>query len=589
VASPERNLDDHIQLLQRQEFIFEKTILPDLEYMFRHALTKDVVYEGLPESRRRAFHERVAEAIAQLGILVQDEKLPLLATHYQKTANHAKALEYALAAGERARHLYANREAAVRFREALDLLEQQPTEDKAQKLQVLETLGDVHTMLADFEAAEQYYARAVEESASPSLRARLLRKRGDLCQARGRYAQARTHYRAAEKALEEVDDAAEQLHLWLALAHMERSRGALEPASAACLRALSIADRVDSASTAHLYLELGEIERERGRLGTAAGYLEAASGLWEQIGALEKQALVATALADISFNRGDLSEALRHLEKARDVQQRVLDRQGLATTLYAMGRVRSAMGELAVAIDHYTKAVAIATEIDDRLLAANCMLQLGIAHLDRGEVERAQRHVARAYDEYKKIRNWRGAAHALVARARVLRVTGERDQAQSSLLRAAKLADEMDDPWLRGQIAILDAEIEEGSGRLDRAEERVTTGITMARDLSDARLAARGERILGRIRAQQSRSKEALSLLLNSAETLRRSGAQIDAARTALDFVIAAQAAPEDSAQTVEEMLHFALATFDRTGSSRDLQTARSIAQRLHSAGSVSA
>jgi hypothetical protein len=107
-------------------------------------------------------------------------------------------------------------------------------------------------------------------------------------------------------------------------------------------------------------------------------------------------------------------------------------------------------------------------------------------------------------------------------------------------------------------------------------------GIGMARDLSDLRLVARGERILGRVRAREGRLKEALSLLSSSVAMLRRSGAQVDAARAALDYVIAAQGVADgNNYQTTQELLGYAIETFDRTRSTRDLQIAQIIAQRV--------
>jgi adenylate cyclase len=582
IAGAERGVQQHLQLLQSQEFVFEKSRLPELEYTFTHALTQDVVYHGLPEARRRVLHERVAQAIETLGISVASEQLALLAVHYEQTANREKALEYALAAGQWSRQRYANQDAVSHFLHALEILEQEPKSDQAKKLTVLEALGDLYKLLGDFEEAYSYYSRAREESTAPSDRARTWRKLGDLAESRARYAEALDNYREAEKALATVDDPAEQVNVWLAVARMDRSRGALEAAAPTCLRALSLASSVDAMTRAALYFELGEVERERGHLRGASEYLQAAEGIWDKMGSLQKKALVYGALADVAFNRGELAEALKHFERALDAQRRILDRHGMASTLYGIGRIRVAMGELDAAVTCYTEALAVATEIDYRYLAANCMVQLGTIYLERGDVERAQELIAKAYVTFKQMRNWRGAANAQVARARLLRAQGDPDHARTVLRRAWNLADEMNDPWLRAQVSISEAELEEETGRLDRSAERAVAGIGMARDLSDLRLVARGERILGRVRAREGRLKEALSLLSSSVAMLRRSGAQVDAARAALDYVIAAQGVPgSNNHQVTRELLGYAIDTFDRTRSTRDLQIAQMIAQRV--------
>lgn len=591
VAGASATLADHLDALQRQDFILEKSILPELEYMFTNSLTQDVVYQSVLEARRKVLHEKVAQAIESLGITLSAEQLPLLAVHYEKTANREKALEYALAAAERSRELYANQDAITHFLQVLEIVEEEPERYGGKRLEILESLGDLYELVGQFKDGESSYSRAAEEATEPSDRARLLRKLGDLSEMSGRYAEASNRYRDAEVALAEVDDPAERVQIYLAVARMDRSRGALETAAQTCLRALSLAGRAGDTVSAHLYFELGEVERERGHLRSASGYLQAASSVWEQMGALEKQALVNGALADVSYNRGELADALSYYQKALDTQQRVLDRQGMATTLFGIGRAVLALGDDAAAVERFSEAMSIAQEIGAQLLVANCMLQLGSIHLERGDIAQAERlilggreadgvRVRGAYDEFKKMRNWRGAAYALVAEARVRAVQGRTEDARRALHRAENLGSEMNDPWLQTQVDVGMAELEESAGNLESAGERALAAISRARSLSDPRTVARAERILGRVRARQGERKEALLLLSNAADSLRRAGARVDAARAALDYAVAAQGMPE-AAETARTMLTFALETFEHCGSERDLQIARSIAGRM--------
>ena len=235
------------------------------------------------------------------------------------------------------------------------------------------------------------------------------------------------------------------------------------------------------------------------------------------------------------------------------------------------------MGELDRTNDCSNEALVIGREIDDRLLVANCVLQLGMSYIEQGELERAEDLVEQAYTGYKRIRNWRGAARALVRRARLLRLNGQIDPARAALRRATGLTDQMKDPWLQIEIEIERAQIEEEAGLLSEAAQQSASAATAARDLSDPRLGAIGERILGRVRARQGHRKEALDLLRNSAYALRHSGARLEAARAALDYaVVAGEGEPAAAA-----MLSFALKTFERTQARRDLELAREAPMRL--------
>ncbi|GAC1468882.1 MAG: adenylate/guanylate cyclase domain-containing protein [Chloroflexota bacterium] len=561
--------EEHLWYLCRHGFLVERRSVSGLEYTFKHSLTRDVVYTGLLTQRRQMLHERVAEALETADGEASGDRLSLLAVHYEKTSNRLKALQYALAAGEHWRKLSANEDARRHFQRALDWLDDD--DSRPRRAYVLEVIGDLSELMARFEEASDHYTRALGEYTATTDVARVLRKRGDVAASCGRYPEALTQYRRAEEVLDTTDDPDALVSIWLSRARVERSRGARQVAADMCMKALVLAPRVLEDMRASLYMELGEIEREQGHLRTAFGYLEAAAAVWEKKGALDKQALVTCSLADVPFHAGDLPRAQEILRTALDIYRRMLDPQGIGSTLAAMGRTRLAMGELQHAVECSSEALAIADEIDDRLLATMCLLQLGAAYVELGELERARDCIDQAFTRSKKIRNWRGAAQALVVRARLLRVQGHLDLARAALRRAAGLADEMMDPWLQFDIDMEQAQLEEINGSMREAERRGVAAVAAARDLSDPRLAAIAERIVGRTRARTDHWKVALELLANSTAVLRQAGALLESARSARDFVaIAGEGEPESAA-----MLEFARMTFERVGSTRDLDMMR--------------
>ena len=61
-----RTLSTACLRLQRKEFLYEQPAFPEVEYIFKHALTQEVAYSTVLHERRKALHERTAQAIEAL-------------------------------------------------------------------------------------------------------------------------------------------------------------------------------------------------------------------------------------------------------------------------------------------------------------------------------------------------------------------------------------------------------------------------------------------------------------------------------------------------------------------------------------------
>jgi class 3 adenylate cyclase/tetratricopeptide (TPR) repeat protein len=112
--------------LQGLEFIYEKSLFPELEYIFKHALTQEVAYNSLLINRRKEIHAKIGKAIESLYRDNLEEYYELLAHHYLRSDNKQKALEYLDLANQKAIELNAMEEAKVNFDEAMQLLDGLP-------------------------------------------------------------------------------------------------------------------------------------------------------------------------------------------------------------------------------------------------------------------------------------------------------------------------------------------------------------------------------------------------------------------------------------------------------------------------------
>ena len=127
-------LKSRLLKLQGLEFISEKRLFPELEYIFKHALIQEVAYNSLLQKRRRDLHERIGDAIELLYPDRLEEYYELLAYHYRRSDNREKALEYLEKANEKSIDFSAASEAIAFFDEAMNILDIMPdTEENRQR------------------------------------------------------------------------------------------------------------------------------------------------------------------------------------------------------------------------------------------------------------------------------------------------------------------------------------------------------------------------------------------------------------------------------------------------------------------------
>ena len=87
--------------LERLDLIRTRVLQPDLEYIFKHALTHEVVYNGLLKKDRKEIHERIGLAIEQLFSDRLPEFYETLAHHFSKGKSVVKAADYLAKSGEK--------------------------------------------------------------------------------------------------------------------------------------------------------------------------------------------------------------------------------------------------------------------------------------------------------------------------------------------------------------------------------------------------------------------------------------------------------------------------------------------------------
>ncbi len=158
IAEEERELDAHLLTLQREQMIRTRARIPELEYIFKHELTREAAYNGLLKAERRSFHRQVAVALERLFPDRAEEQVTLLAYHWEQAGDSDKATKYLLRAGDHASLLYSHQEAIDFYQRALALLRE--LGDHERTARTLMKLGLAYHTAFDFKRARKAYEEA---------------------------------------------------------------------------------------------------------------------------------------------------------------------------------------------------------------------------------------------------------------------------------------------------------------------------------------------------------------------------------------------------------------------------------------------
>jgi tetratricopeptide (TPR) repeat protein len=154
----EHTLLDHLARCQAAELIRQVQADPDLEYWFKHALVQEAAYESLLKSARAELHGRVAESIERTAVSGREADAAVLAMHFEAAGLDARALPFAIAAADRARHTYAHPEALAFYDRSLAMTDRLQDPSLATQVRMIYVhRGRVLEVMGDHLAAEANY------------------------------------------------------------------------------------------------------------------------------------------------------------------------------------------------------------------------------------------------------------------------------------------------------------------------------------------------------------------------------------------------------------------------------------------------
>ncbi|MEE9611972.1 MAG: hypothetical protein V3W19_12005, partial [Desulfatiglandales bacterium] len=172
---PEQELLPHLSVLKDSELLYERGIYPETTYIFKHALTRDVVYESILTRKKKNLHQEIGNAIEELYADRIEEQFELLAHHYALSEHWEKAVQYGRLAAEKAHKLSQFQQAVTIYEQTTEWLLKLPENNIRQESLVDIWLGICWSNigLGQFQEAEEVGLQAETTAKVLGDRARL--------------------------------------------------------------------------------------------------------------------------------------------------------------------------------------------------------------------------------------------------------------------------------------------------------------------------------------------------------------------------------------------------------------------------------
>jgi class 3 adenylate cyclase/tetratricopeptide (TPR) repeat protein len=353
MGMPEQELLSHLSALKDSELLYERGIYPQSTYIFKHALTREVVYDSILKNTKRRLHNEIGGAMEELHKDKLDEYYTVLAEHFIAGGSYDKAVGYCRL-GER------KGEKAASFSDAISYAQKRVVclEKLPQTEDVLRKLVDARTTLALYitEINHPIDAKeAVEPVVDLALRLGYKRRISQIYTILGWYSSAvEEDYPRANRYLTDALRIAEELNDILSLAFANLWLGFVLAHNCEYERAsYHLGKALDINTAAHNLWGIAIIKswaacwayNLQGKVNLGFNESSEAVQIAEESGDIMSKAFGYTYHGNSCYCKGYLGKAEEHLVKGTDFFKRISDPGNHASSYLWLGETCFSMGK----------------------------------------------------------------------------------------------------------------------------------------------------------------------------------------------------------------------------------------------------
>jgi tetratricopeptide (TPR) repeat protein len=421
--------------LQRAELIYEQPAMGDIEYTFKHALTREVAYNSVLVERRKVLHERIGTAFESQYANTLDDHVTELAYHYTHSGNATKAVEFCLRACRQTTEHGSFSDAVSHFETGLEILQKLPDDERCAELEL--ELRDVgHLALLTTEGASHRVRESSERAIALCQRTGVNWKKAWSILLTASFAETNRDLPHARKLSTELLERAEahgsQLHIAVALSRLATALGLagdFELAAERFERSLALLRSrsetfIPSDLMATAYCTVGTAESAL--ILWLVGYPDRALERIKRTTALGRESRSKLVLGHALFVAMTLYRLCQRLEDARESAEEIL---------------------------------ALATELGNAAYRAASECELGYDDVMAGDLAAGIARMRHSLPERRRTAAEGGVPLNLAALATVLRQAGQFGDAVRTVNESLQLIETTNERWAEAEVHRLKGEL----------------------------------------------------------------------------------------------------------------------------------
>jgi class 3 adenylate cyclase/predicted ATPase len=385
-----------LSALRNKELVFPhlpSTFGTVQEFIFKHAILREVTYERVLKAKRKLYHRMAADWLIQQSGERVDEYLGLIAQHYELAGDPVRAVEFLERAADQSMRLSAYREALSASERALTILATFENTNPAVRARLLLTIGSAHLSLTEHAIATARFEECIALARTifdRGLESKALARVGRIRLEQSKFDQAERHLRES-----------------LAIAH----------------------ELNDMDVIAYTLAHLGYISHYQGKYSDAQTYGEESYQFAKKTGDAIAQAFALNMLAMVSVNNRQFDQAHTYYLQAIEICKNAGDRYGLARAYNNLSELIRVQGSYAEAKPYALEGIALARELGNRYAVPFMIVNLAYSQVGLGEILPAYASVREALQLNIENNSIAWILFSLVGYANILAAEGQREKA----------------------------------------------------------------------------------------------------------------------------------------------------------------